>query len=176
MDGVVCRWTRNTKIMQPSTATCPWPTYAAGPATIQPPKLGRAGVGSGDVMAKSVRKPGRILIVEDEKPLLDIIVMILESRGWSCASTREGPRALEIEHSKGPFDAALFDLHVGGASGLVLATELRARRPALPIILMSGTSDRDLTEEIESIGHAAFLRKPFGIDTLEAALSKAIRR
>ena len=125
-------------------------------------------------MPESERTPGRILILEDEKPLLEIIVMILETRGWKCVTTREGPRALEIARNDGPFAAVLLDLHAGDSDGLAIAEELRSRDGQLPVILMSGTSDEDLTGRMKSIGRAAFLRKPFSIASLQEALARAV--
>ena len=125
-------------------------------------------------MPETFPKAGRILILEDEKPLLDIIVMILESRGWVCVTTREGSRTIELARKSGPFDAALLDLHAGGSDGLEIAARLRSEHSDLPVILMSGTSDEDFSDRMRSIGRAAFLRKPFSIISLEAAISSAV--
>ena len=127
-----------------------------------------------ETMPETERSPGRILILEDEKPLLDIIVMILETRGWKCVTTKDGPRVLEIARNDGPFDVVLLDLHAGESDGLEIAEQLRSRDEKLPVIVMSGTSDEDLTGRTKSIGRAAFLSKPFSIASLEKAVAQAV--
>jgi CheY-like chemotaxis protein len=73
-------------------------------------------------------------------------------------------------------DAALLDVNAGETNGLTVADELRGANPALPIVLMTGNTDRNLRDRAAALKHSAVLQKPFSISTLEAALAEALAR
>lgn len=118
----------------------------------------------------------RILILEDERPLYEILKLMLETRGWSCIPHPANARPLAITHAAvpGPVDAALLDVNAGETDGMTVADELRSANPALPIVLMTGNTDKNLRDRVAAMKHSAVLQKPFSIVTLEAALSSAL--
>jgi len=114
----------------------------------------------------------RILILEDERPLYEILKMMLETRGWNCVPHAANSRSKTRTAAAGePIDAALLDLNAGETNGLTVADELRRENPSLPIVLMTGNSDKSLRERVAAMKHSAVLQKPFSIVTLEAALA-----
>jgi PAS domain S-box-containing protein len=101
----------------------------------------------------------RILLVDDEAPLRSALAKLLEQHDFAVTAVSAAPDALRA------LDAAAFDILVSDVvmptmSGVQLAAHVRADRPNLPIVLMSGYSD-----ELAGIGHGApltrLLRKPF---------------
>lgn len=122
--------------------------------------------------------PRHILILEDERPLYEILRMMLETRGWHCIPHPANARPHAITHAAvpGPVDAALLDLNAGETNGLTVADELRRASPTLPIVLMTGNSDKSLREHVAAMKHSAVLQKPFSISTLEAALAAALSK
>jgi DNA-binding response OmpR family regulator len=127
-------------------------------------------------MTPTVKASRRILILEDERPLYEILKLMLETRGWSCLPHPANARPHAITHAAtpGPIDAALLDVNAGETNGMTVADELRRANPALPIVLMTGNTDRNLRERVAAMKHSAVLQKPFSISTLEEALSKAL--
>lgn len=117
----------------------------------------------------------RILILEDERPLYEILKLMLETRGWSCIPHPANARPHAITHAAvpGPVDAALLDVNAGETNGMAVADELRSANPGLPIVLMTGNTDRSLRDRVAAMKHSAVLQKPFSISTLEAALARA---
>ena len=120
----------------------------------------------------------RILILEDERPLYEILKLMLETRGWRCIPHAANARPHAITHAalSGPFDAALLDVNAGETNGLTVADELRRSNPSLPIVLMTGNSDRNIRDRVAAMEHSAVLQKPFSISTLEAALAAALAK
>jgi DNA-binding response OmpR family regulator len=129
-------------------------------------------------MTSSQPASRRILILEDERPLYEILKLMLETRGWQCIPHAANARPNAIVQAVLPerVDAALLDLNAGETNGMTVADELRSANPALPIVLMTGNSDRSLRDRVAALKHSAVLQKPFSISTLEAALAEALAR
>jgi len=116
----------------------------------------------------------RVLVVEDNREIGSFAADMLQDLGYDVtwASTAEealqrmGPEALE-------FDAVFSDVMMPGIGGLNLATELRRRRPGLPIILTSGYSQ---TLSAGGFQGFAFLRKPYSAEQVAQMLSAALNR
>lgn len=103
------------------------------------------------------------LIVDDEDPLLRLMVRVLERAGYATWSASDGVEAARIfnEHSS-EIDLVLLDvIHPPGAGAIDLLPALLAEKPDLDVILMSGDELPDSLEKTRvSIG-GRFLRKPF---------------
>ncbi|MFL9823802.1 ATP-binding protein [Rhodoplanes sp. SY1] len=115
-----------------------------------------------------------VMVVEDNRSVADVCGAYLEQLGYDvrvAASPRDALAVLRGEHS---VDLVLSDILMpGGMSGVDLARELRARDPELPVVLMTGFSDR--AGEVARDGFPV-LRKPFDVDQLERELAAALAR
>ncbi len=107
--------------------------------------------------------PGTVLVVEDMAPLRKMLRRMLEGLGYGVLSAASADEALAVAAGHaGAIDILLSDIVMPGLDGRELAKRLRAERPALAIILMSGYSD--LLAEAGSaaeLGADAVLQKPF---------------
>jgi putative two-component system response regulator len=101
------------------------------------------------------------LVVDDERPVRELIARILDRHGYRsvvAASPEEAIAQVERED----FSVVLTDINMpGGISGLELIDELHARRPSLPIILVTGSSEEQNLHEALDRGAAGFITKPF---------------
>ncbi len=112
---------------------------------------------------------GKVLLVEDNADVADVSQAMLEEIGYTVRLAADARQALVM------FEAEEFDLIVsdivmpGGMNGIELAEELRHRRPALPIVLVSGYAAS------ASAAPAQFpvLRKPFRMEQLAQAIARA---
>lgn len=122
----------------------------------------------------STLKDYRILIVDDEKPVLDVMTEILQSAGWSVDAFASPVAALKkIKHAR--FDALLLDLYMPEMPGLLFHAKLRVldRQLFERTIFVSGHfTSHDLKKALE--GSARFVPKPFRADALVAAVSNAL--
>ena len=118
----------------------------------------------------------RILVVDDEAPLLRITTKVLERLGYRvvpCGSPEEGSR--HFAEDPAAFDLLLCDLNMPGRSGIDLAREFLARRPDLPVILASGMVSEELRTEALRLGIREILRKPMSVEELGEALARCLR-
>lgn len=116
---------------------------------------------------------GRILLVDDDQMLLSMGREMLESFGYSVVTATNGRRALEtFRQDPSGFDALVSDYSMPEMNGHELIRESLALRADLPAILCSGYMEKVSGEDLENLGHTAFLSKP--IDWRE--LSRCIQR
>jgi two-component system, cell cycle sensor histidine kinase and response regulator CckA len=104
----------------------------------------------------------RVLVVEDRDVVRDLTRDVLEASGFDVVAVPGGREALEEAASGEPFDLLLTDVVMPEMSGPELAMRLRAQRPRLPVLYMSGYTDDVLSAHELSQDATAFLRKPFG--------------
>ena len=114
----------------------------------------------------------RILLVDDDPELRVVFAAALEASGHVVTSAADGPAALALLDRAAP-DVLLLDFAMPGMNGVEVASEIRRRRPGLPIIFASGFPDVGAIEAIE--GSPTILRKPFHMDELLRALEDALR-
>jgi|SRR5579859_2144758 len=116
----------------------------------------------------------RILVVEDDKLVRELMVEILESSGYEVLAVNNGVSALHLLESDTAFDVMLTDVEMpNGVSGVQLAQEVRRRLPALAIILSTGRSEL-LGDPVTSPLNLSILRKPYRIDDLSKAIDNAL--
>ncbi|HVS18282.1 MAG TPA: response regulator, partial [Planctomycetota bacterium] len=105
---------------------------------------------------------GTVLVVEDEDAVRRLTATILEAAGYTVLASSGHESALEaIALHEGPLGLILSDLVMPGMSGPELAARVRALRPAVRIIYMSGYSDEAVARHGALTEAAAFLQKPF---------------
>jgi PAS domain S-box-containing protein len=122
-------------------------------------------------------KVGTIMVVEDEKSVRDITAHILKKAGFTVLLAGDGIEALEIfQTHRDAVDAVVSDMAMPRMGGLEVARELKALRPDLPIVLMSGFSVKEITLQSAGFGVAGFVQKPFNavelVTTVRTALVK----
>ena len=117
-----------------------------------------------------------ILLVEDEAAVRDLVATALGERGYRLltAIDAEGALRLEREHS-GPLDLLITDVVMRGMRGPDLARRIRERRPAIPVLFMSGYPDDALAPGAVLDGCTAFLQKPFRVSALGAKVADVLR-
>jgi CheY-like chemotaxis protein len=108
-----------------------------------------------------------ILVVDDERCMVDLIADVLESEGFAVKRARDGFEALKKIDQKRP-DLVITDILMPGLDGISLARKILDRKQPIPMILMSA-SRRQLTEF-----DVPFLAKPFNIDDLVALARKQV--
>jgi len=118
----------------------------------------------------------RILVVEDEPDILHFLEAALTANGYLVTTAVNAERAIELfGDSGGDFAAVVSDVALAEMNGVELAAELRRRRPDLACVLTSGyLGDQSRLRPVEE-GGIRFLRKPFSVEELLAAIAAAMR-
>jgi two-component system cell cycle sensor histidine kinase/response regulator CckA len=111
-----------------------------------------------------------VLLVEDEPPLLRLAARALRGAGYHVLTASSAEEALELLEASGPAPCALVsDVVMPGLDGLGLAAKLRARYPALPVLLVSGYAEAALGRDLAAEG-IRLLPKPYGLADLVTEL------
>jgi len=117
----------------------------------------------------------RILVVDDEEDIRDLLANYLSGYGFEVAAVPDGI-AMRAELSRAPADLVLLDLGLPGEDGLSLARELRAQPRAPGIIIVTGRGqpvDRIIGLEL---GADDYVAKPFDLRELVARVRSVLRR
>ena len=117
-----------------------------------------------------VLEPLRVLAVEDEPEVLDLVRAMLTHAGHTVVGAASGREALALFSTDG-VDIVITDLGMPGMTGFALAEQLKAQRP-VPIVLMTGWAE-DL-DEATTAGVDVVLAKPFTREKLFEAMARAV--
>ena len=118
---------------------------------------------------------GTILVVEDEQGVREVAERILQEIGFQTIGAEDGRRALEIMEEIGDsVTAVLLDLSMPRMGGAETFRRLRAIRPELPILMMSGYTEQVVAPQFSGSGPGVtgFLQKPFLAEDLIAVLRR----
>ena len=117
------------------------------------------------------RSAGKLLVIDDEESVRDIAIRMLESLGFTPLVAGDGPEGLRLfgEHASS-LRAVLLDLSMPRMDGEETFRELRRLDAKVPVILMSGFSEKDLVGRFKDQELPGFLQKPFEREKLQACL------
>ncbi len=122
---------------------------------------------------KAVRGHGRILLVDDEPDLVDMIQMILASRGYSVNGYTNSQEGLEaFLRQPEVWDLALLDHTMPNITGLELSRKMLEIRPDLPVLLCTGFGESITPETARTTGLREVLIKPVSTNDLQEAVAK----
>ena len=118
---------------------------------------------------------GHVLVIDDEDALVKLATETLTASGYSAAGFASSAKALEafLAHPE-QFDAVITDESMPGMSGSELICKMRALRPTLPILLMSGYLSAAVIESAREAGATEVLKKPLSARQLESAVQRAL--
>jgi len=117
----------------------------------------------------------RILVIEDDDELRALAVRTLEGLGYRVVAVADGFAARRSLAEGCEIDLVLSDVVLpGGLSGPELADEIRAGRPGLRVVFMSGYPSSGVRPWTAALGPETILKKPFGKDELAAVLHRAL--
>jgi CheY-like chemotaxis protein len=108
-----------------------------------------------------------VLVVDDEPLIREIVRALLEDEGYAVECAEDGVEALAVVEAA-PIDLVISDVVMPRLDGRTLAQRLRARRAALPIVLMSAN------RAASGIPGIALMPKPFDLDDLLDAVATAL--
>ena len=130
------------------------------------------------VKSKQTNK-GRILVVDDERAILNLASMLLEQMELEPVTAIDGRSGVDIfrkEHISGqPFDSVILDLTIpGGMGGTEALREILTIDPAARVIVSSGYSNAPVLERYRDFGFVGVLRKPYGAAEFTGVLREVL--
>ncbi len=118
-------------------------------------------------------KDARLLIVDDDEDIRNLLVKWIESEGAMPETARDGHQALECMDQQRP-DLVITDLVMNGMDGLKLLSEIHRRDPIMPVIMVSGQAVIADAMKAAHLGVSAFLTKPLERKELLASMKEAL--
>jgi two-component system KDP operon response regulator KdpE len=118
--------------------------------------------------------PTRVLVVEDDANIVDLIRANLAVRGFDTVVSRDGRRALHLLETEAP-DIVLLDLMLPEADGFELCRAIRERSSVGVIVVSARGGERDKVSALNS-GADDYMTKPFSIEELLARIAATLRR
>ena len=117
----------------------------------------------------------RILVVEDEKGIADLIRQGLEAEGYSVDCAYDGDEGQRRALS-GDFSLVLLDVLLPRRSGLEVLGAIRAGQPELPVIMLTALGETE--DKVEGLDRGAddYVTKPFAVEELLARVRSQLRR
>jgi len=117
----------------------------------------------------------RILVVEDEKKLANLVRKGLEEHGFAVTLSYDGNTAYTLACSES-FDLIILDIMLPGRDGLSIPKNLRDRKKTVPVILVTARTEANERVEGLNLGADDYIAKPFFMDELLARVQSVLRR
>jgi two-component system, OmpR family, response regulator len=108
-------------------------------------------------------RPLRVLVVDDEPSLADLLTLALQYEGWEVRSAGTGTDALRLADEFAP-DAVLLDMLLPDFTGLEVVRRLRARASDVPVLFLTARDDVEDRTAGLTAGAQGYLTKPFSLD------------
>src|SRR5690606_20756646 len=119
------------------------------------------------------KKP-RILLVEDEESLVEVIVMNLKFEGYDVSVARDGKQAIDMAR-QARYDLCILDIMLPKIDGFTVCKTLRLEKNRVPILFLSAKSAGTDRVEGLKIGGDDYLSKPFNLEELLLRVSNLLR-
>ncbi|HBQ0620885.1 sensory histidine kinase YfhA [Klebsiella pneumoniae] len=123
----------------------------------------------------TIRKPARLLLVDDDPGLLKLLGMRLVSEGYSVVTAESGPEALRVL-GREKVDLVISDLRMDEMDGLQLFSEIQKGYPGMPVIILTAHGSIPDAVAATQQGVFSFLTKPVDKDALYKAIDEALEQ
>ncbi len=126
---------------------------------------------------KEARKKDRILVVDDDPAITELMSIMLTRSGYSAQACTDPYNALYL-FSRAPdrFDAVIVDEMMPGMKGTDLTTQLLKIKESIPVVLVTGHASKVSIDQIRASGIHAVLMKPVSKERLHDVLEKALKK
>jgi DNA-binding response OmpR family regulator len=117
----------------------------------------------------------RILLVEDDPTISDLLAYNLRRAGYEVLQEQNGRTGLETALAQS-IDLVLMDLMLPGLDGITASKEIIRRKPSLPIIMLTARGDKETVLQGFESGADDYITKPFDLEVLLARIQARLRR
>ena len=116
----------------------------------------------------------RVLVVDDDPVVQRSFDRVLSGKGYAVISAANAAEAL-ARLAREEYDAVYTDIRMPGMNGLSLAERLKAKRPWLPVVIVTGYGSAASETLAKRIGVSGFLHKPLSPEMIEASATDVLR-
>lgn len=119
-------------------------------------------------------RAGRILVVDDDKAVREVIAAMLAPANYECREAASGVEALAVLESGEEFDLMLTDLMMPDLDGIRLLERSKDKYPHMPVVIVTAVQDVSVALAAIRCGAQDYLTKPFERDQLLAVVRRAL--
>ncbi len=116
-------------------------------------------------LSASPPSPARILVVEDEEPLAEVVSMALRLEGWEVRSTSDGATAVDDANGFSP-DVIVLDIMLPHVDGVSVVRRLREEHDETPVLFLTARDELDDRIAAYTAGGDDYMTKPFSLETV----------
>jgi DNA-binding response OmpR family regulator len=124
---------------------------------------------AGTAVPPEKEKSERILVVDDEPEILDVLSQFLTQRGYGVRVASGGAEALALMEQESP-SLLILDIYMPGINGIGVLRQLFEKKSAVPVILLTGSQDEKLLAESLDLGVVEIIGKPVDLEQLALAV------
>lgn len=118
---------------------------------------------------------GRILVVDDEAPVREVLTEYFATEGYAVEAATSGLEALSAVRG-GRADLVLLDVRMPGLDGVQVLRRIRELTDRVPVIMVTANEDVSLARETLTLGAFDYVAKPFDFDYLDRAVAAGLAR
>lgn len=126
-----------------------------------------------ECLAVMQKESNRIMVVDDESTLVNIMIKFLKGMGLECEGYEDPQKALESFRIKS-FSMLITDINMPGMSGLELLEKVRAVSPDCKAIMVTGFGEKEKVLEAMRLGASDFLEKPLEMGSFRSAVKRLL--
>lgn len=123
----------------------------------------------------SVFRPARVLIVDDEVLVREILARKLSNLGYACETCANGQKAVDLL-AKGSFDLVVADILMPEIGGIGLLKEAMKVSPGIAVILVTSVIDIEVAVDALKEGAYDYITKPFSLEQVSISVSRALEK
>ncbi|RJP65533.1 MAG: diguanylate cyclase [Candidatus Abyssobacteria bacterium SURF_17] len=117
----------------------------------------------------------KVLIIDDDPTVLDILSTKLSAEGHSCTAAETGENALSLARTTA-FDVVITDLNMPGIDGFTLTEVLKAKYPFIGVIAITGMTDVESAVKAMKVGADDYITKPFNLEHIVLSVQRTLEK
>ncbi|MEK9179263.1 MAG: response regulator [Patescibacteria group bacterium] len=117
-----------------------------------------------------MQNKAQILVVDDDPQVLNLLSLLMQKKGFSCACASTGKEALSKIRGSNSIKLVLLDIVLPDTDGDKLLEQIHAISPSLNVIMITGGSDLEIAKKCLEMGAKDYITKPFDLEYLETSV------
>ena len=118
-------------------------------------------------------RPARILVVDDEESIRDLLKLVLTEEGYWVITASGGEEAIEYLEGQ-RFDLVITDLVMAKVNGVAVLRAAKGIDPSYPVMVITGYPSVETVTKLVRLGAGDYLTKPFNIDVVRVTVAKLL--